>query len=131
MIRAVPNENIIYPILDLIRKEVRQITPDSSLGMPNVKLYREHPLDKDTVTSIELTYESGHVEQVTLGLGNDDVNTYPENMRKQEYEYYRHFRLNYVVITFLSPSSDVITDYYIGLDYAKDGNLEGNKVVKR
>lgn len=66
------NDNIIFPILDLIKQEVykaQYINPFE--GVPSVVLRREHPEDssKVIVTGATLTYHSGYVVHINLFFG--------------------------------------------------------------
>lgn len=62
---GIVNENIVFPVLDLIHRELRKYSSTSNSnsspleGEPSVTLYREHMQDPDRVTGADLFYESG------------------------------------------------------------------------
>lgn len=65
--------------MDLINREINKYDRSSSdegvdpfQGNPSVVLFREHPLDEDTLTGVLLAYPSGYTLDVALGLGMGD-----------------------------------------------------------
>ena len=129
MFGGVVNDNIVFPVLDLIRREIRDKGVDFN-GIPSVRLYREHPLDDEIVTTATLTYESGLIEEITLTRGSDDESTYPEGLKPKhpDYEFCRLWRLTQVGITYVNKGGEPIGRYLIGLFYDKRGLLERTSV---
>lgn len=127
---GIVNDNIVFPILDLIRREMKDLEVDD--GIPSVKLYREHPLDNEVVTAAELTYESGLVVEIILIRGSDDESTYPEGIKPNslEYEYCKYWRLTTVILSFYGKGKNSQRRYEIHLNYDKRGLLESTTVVK-
>lgn len=130
MVGAIPNENIIYPIIDLIRREVRNFTGLSDDDIPDVTLYRNHPMDEEVLTAVDLDYANGFSEHIVLGLGSEDESTYPEGIKANEIDYYKHFRLTSVSITVFNPSGLVVKEYIIRLNYDNKGLLKGTTVIR-
>lgn len=129
MFGGIVNDNIVFPVLDLIRRELRDKGCEMT-GIPSVRLYREHPLDDEIVTSATLTYESGFIEEIGLTRGSDDESTYPEGLkpRHPDYKFCQLWRLTQVGITYVNKGGDPIARYLIGLFYDKRGLLESTTV---
>lgn len=129
MFGGVVNDNLVFPIIDLIRREMRD-KGNGMDGMPSVKLYREHPMDDEIMTSATLTYESGMVEEIGLTRGSDDVSTYPEGLkpRHPDYKFCQLWRLTQVSIIYVNPGGEPIAQYQIGLFYDKRGLLDHTTV---
>lgn len=127
---GIVNDNIVFPVLDLIRKEVKEFGIDH--GIPSVKLYRDHPLDAEVVTAVELTYESGLVEEIILIRGSDDESTYPEGLKPThpDYEYCKYWRLTGVTISYYNKGTNFQQRYEIDLIYDKKGLLDSTTVRK-
>ena len=128
---GIVNDNIVFPVLDLIKQEMKnKIGTDH--GMSSVILYREHPLDDEVVTSAELTYEDGLVEEIILNRGSDDETTYPEGLTPNhpDYDYCKYWRLTSVIISYFWHGEDSAGSYTIGLSYNKKGLLESTTVTK-
>lgn len=72
------NENLIYSILDLIRKELKkhyiQNGSQSPFNdIPSAVLFREHPQSDTIITKVELNYTNEYFSQIHLiygGMGN-------------------------------------------------------------
>lgn len=131
MFGGIVNDNIVFPVLDLIRREIRDRGYDLG-GIPAVVLYREHPLDDEIVTSATLTYESNIVEEIVLTRGSDDESTYPEGLkpRDPDYTYCQLWRLTKVNMSYVNPGGELIVGYVIGLYYDKRGLLERTTVSR-
>jgi hypothetical protein len=127
---GIVNDNIVFPVLDLIRKEMKEFGLDH--GIPSVKLYRDHPMDDEIVTAAELTYESGLVEEVILIRGSDDESTYPEGLKPNhpDYEYCKYWRLTSVTISYYNKGMNFQQRYEIKLNYDKRGLLASTVVIK-
>lgn len=128
MIGPKSNQNIIYPVLDLIRREIAALSGD--LGIASVKLHRNHPIDPETVTSADLFYLSGEHHHVALTLGSTDESTFPSRMTKADYEFCRFFRLNSVLISHVSNGGGNVGGYIIDLYYDKNGLLDRTNVTE-
>ena len=127
---GIVNDNIVFPVLDLIRKELKVFDVDH--GIPSVILYRDHPLDDEIVTAAELTYESGLVEEIILIRGSDDESTYPEGIKPNhpDYEYCKYWRLTSVTISYYNKGENTQRRYEIDLNYDRRGLLESTTVTK-
>lgn len=128
---GVVNDNVVFPVLDLIRKELK--TSGASFdGIPSVTLYRDHPLDEYVVTGATMIYESGMIEEVGLTRGSDDESTYPEGVDEShhDYTYCKLWRLTTVYLSYLNKGGDPIAQYIINLAYDKKGLLESTSVQK-
>lgn len=128
---GIVNDNIVFPVLDLIRKEVsEQMGVDH--GIPSVILYRDHPLDDEVVTAAELTYESGLVEEIILMRGSDDESTYPEGIKPNhpDYEFCKYWRLTSLTLSYYNKGENTQRRYEIDLHYDKRGLLESTTVAK-
>ena len=132
MFGGIVNDNLVFPVIDLIRREMRDRGCGLD-GMPSVKLYREHPIDDEIVTAATLKYESGTIEEIILHRGSDDVSTYPEGLkpRHPDYEFCQLWRLTKVSIIYVSPGGDPIAQYLIGLFYEKRGLLDYTTVDRK
>lgn len=72
------NENLVYSILDLVRKELKKDHSDHGSStpfndVPSAVLFREHPQSDVVVTKVELNYSGDYLAQVHLiygGMGN-------------------------------------------------------------
>ena len=127
---GIVNDNIVFPVLDLIRKEMKEQGVD--FGIPSVILYRDHPLDDEVVTAAELTYETGLVEEIILTRGSDDVATYPEGLKPNhpDYKYCKYWRLVAVSIAYFNKGENAQRRYEIELNYDKRGLLESTTVTR-
>lgn len=76
------NDNtLIYGVMDLIERSMRRQEQAALIkqiegvggnvweGQPSTLLYREHPEDKDVLTSVELLYSSGYSRTYTFNRG--------------------------------------------------------------
>jgi len=126
------NDNIVFPVLDLIRQQVKERANVDLKGMPSIKLYRDHPLDDEVVTAVELTYENGLVEEIILVRGSDDDSTFPEgvNLNHPDYNYYKYWRLTSVLISYFNKGENAQRKYEISLIYDKRGLLQGTTLTK-
>lgn len=131
MVGGIVNDNIVFPVLDLIRKEMKSQGYRFD-GIPSVILHRDHPLDRYIVTAANLMYESGLEEEIILSRGSDDETTYPEGVEvgHPEYEFCRYWRLTEVTITYFRQGEELIESYTIRLFYNKDGLLESTDVSR-
>ena len=127
---GIVNDNIVFPVLDLIRKEMKEQGVD--FGIPSVILYRDHPLDDEVVTAAELTYETGLVEEIILTRGSDDVATYPKGLKPNhpDYKYCKYWRLVAVSIAYFNKGENAQRRYEIELNYDKRGLLESTTVTR-
>lgn len=132
MFGGVVNDNIVFPVLDLIKRELNSQGYNFD-GIPSVNLYRDHPLDNTRVTSIDLIYESGVRETIILGLGSEDIYSYPKDVtpNSHDYEFFRYYRLNEVTVTYYNKGGGVIANYKIGLNYDYNGLLVGTSILKQ
>ena len=131
MYGGIVNDNIVFPVLDLIRKEMKdQYGVDH--GIPSVILYRDHPLDDEVVTAAKLTYESGLVEEIVLSRGSDNISTYPEGITSKhpDYAYCKYWRLTSVMLSYFNHGEDSASKYTIDLNYDKKGLLQNTVVTK-
>lgn len=134
----IPNENLVYPIIDLVRnelsKEYSKITEniDPFKGTPSITLYRDHPLDSEKVTGVEMKYGSGYTLDVYLKYGSENEEDFPNavDSTHPDYDYYRYWRLTQVVTSVVSPDEDVVVSYNIRLNYDTDGLLISTIVKK-
>lgn len=128
---GIVNDNIVFPVLDLIRQELRD-QGKIDHGVPSIVLYRDHPLDDEIVTSAKLTYESGLVEEIILSRGSDDESTYPEGVKQgdHEYNYCKYWRLTSVVFSYFKHDEDPGRSYTIDLNYDKKGLLKSTTIIK-
>jgi len=128
---GIVNDNIVFPVLDLIRKEMKN-QGFEFIGIPSVILYRDHPMDDEVVTAAELTYESGLVEEIILMRGSDDEETYPEGVKSNnpDYDFCRYWRLTSVTITYYNKGENLQRRYDIDLHYDKKGLLVSTTVTK-
>lgn len=127
------NDNIVFPVLDLIRAEMRKMDTnyvDPFLGYPSVELYREHQLDPERVTGAQMVYESGYIVDVFMKFGSDDETTYPDNVSSYDYDYYKYFRLTETTLVTLNPDGDTVASYNIVLNYNNIGLLTGTDVSR-
>ncbi len=127
---GIVNDNIVFPVLDLIHKEMKEQGVD--FGIPSVILYRDHPLDDEIVTAAELTYESGLVEEILLTRGSDDESTYPEGLKPShpDYNFCKYWRLTAVSISYYNKGENAQRRYEIDLHYDKNGLLASTTVTK-
>lgn len=135
---GIVNENIVFPVLDLIRAELRKlhlsekVIQDPFEGIPSVTIFREHPLDPEVVTGAELLYDSLYVMDIYLKFGSEDESTYPDgvDINHHDYDYYRNWRLTHVTTSVLDPNGDTIITYHISLNYDNRGFLTGTTVSR-
>lgn len=117
------NDYLIYPILDLIRGELKKINSnvqgDPFSGEPSITLKRLDLKDPDRVTGVTLTYESGYVVDMFLVFGTNDPSTIPlsVDVTDPDYDYYLNDRLNEIVIYTKSPELQILSTYCISLNY--------------
>lgn len=131
------NDYLIYPILDLIRDEMRKSNvtnisagSDPFAGTPSVSLWRDHPLDVDKVTGADMFYESGYKVELYLTFGTTDVSDIPPEIEPThpDYDFYRYHRLTRVTTLALSPDFTPLYTYNISLNYNDKGLLTGTTV---
>lgn len=80
------NDNLIFPVLDLIEREVnKKLMSKSTLdeatvgdpfeGIPHVVLFREDDIDPDMLTKVELIYPSNYEKHIFLmrGLNEEEI----------------------------------------------------------
>ena len=131
MYGGIVNDNIVFPILDLIRQEIKdQYGLDH--GIPSVILYRNHPLDDEIVTAAKLTYESGLVEEMILNRGSEDESTYPEGLKSRhpDYAYCKYWRLTSVMLSYFMHGEEALKKYVIDLNYDKKGLLASTELTR-
>lgn len=123
---GVVNDYLIYPILDIVRREIRialaksdsggggeetveNLLADPFAGIPSVALERKHPDDSSgtILTRVVSTYPSGYVLDTSLQYFSD------------------RFVLQSVTIAAITPDGDVIAVYEINLLYDERGILSG------
>jgi hypothetical protein len=136
---GISNDYLIYPILQLIREEIKKnnttnlssaTTGDPFDGEPSVALYRRHPLDDQRVTGAVMMYDSGYRVEIIMNLGSDDPSTFPVDVLPDspDWEYYSIWRLNGVNMSTFTPDDDPLVTYLISLNYDDRGLLIGTTV---
>lgn len=133
---GIVNENIVFPVLDLIHRELRKFssTNNSSLspleGEPSVTLYREHTQDPDRVTGADLFYESEWKVSIWMKFGSEDEESFPSSVGYDhpDYEYYKYYRLTQVTARTFDAGGDEMSSYNIVLNYDEEGRLTGTSV---
>lgn len=133
---GIANDYLIYPILDLIRAEVRKSNTvgsteiDPFAGEPSVLLFRDNAADPERVTGANIDYESGYAVQVFMTFGSEDATTYPINIGPDDpdWEYFTTWRLTNVTSVALNPSFEPLVTYSISLNYDGRGLLMGTTV---
>ncbi|MCR8843928.1 hypothetical protein NQ117_09530 [Paenibacillus sp. SC116] len=127
-------DNILFPILELVRSEVRKQQNiqnvqegDPFAGTPSVALYRDHPADLDKLTGALLSYPSGYMLDLYLSFGLDPV----------EYEIYDNDP-NWIFVTeqllaeisiiVINPEQEAVKNEEIRLHYDNRWNLIGTSV---
>ena len=129
------NDRLIYPILDLVRDEIRQnqlvgrsvgggyantTFTDPFSGIPSTQLLRNHPRDSShtIVTKALLRYES----QFTV-----DINLYYSD---NPYDFSKAWQLSSLRVGVYDPDYSLITRYEIRLHY-NDRNMLANTSVTK
>lgn len=137
---GIANDYLIYPILDLVRDEIRKNNLKQSTmgsegdpfeGTPNVVLERTDPFDSEILTRVYMTYPSGYFVDILLIRGTDDWSTIPPEVDKNhpDYEYYLYWRLTKVLIRYMSsPAEEPLLTEAISLNYDDRGLLIGTTV---
>jgi hypothetical protein len=125
---GIVNDYLIFPILDLIREEIRlaqrgesrnnsggggQIFIDPFGGVPSVTLHRQNPDDKAKVilSGATLNYQSGYVVEIQLHQSTG-------------------FKLLSIDQTVIDNSGVLVASYHIGLNYDERGLLVSTDVRK-
>lgn len=116
---GIMQDNILFPILDLIRREIRQndlteavrAVGDPFGGVPSAEILRENVADSVKMTGASLTYESGF--RVDIYMFFDDL---------------IEWKLMQVTLVTLNPDGVSIVTYSIGLNYNEDGLLLGTTI---
>ncbi|MCF7753448.1 hypothetical protein KQ941_03255 [Paenibacillus xylanexedens] len=135
---GIVNENIVFPVLDLIHRELRKYSSISNSnvspleGEPSVTLYREHMQDPDRVTGADLLYESAWKVSIWMKFGSEDEEDFPSGVgySHPDYDYYKYFRLTQVTARTYDPSGESVFTYNIGLNYDDEGRLTGTSVSR-
>lgn len=137
---GIANDYLIYPILELVRDEIRKSNLKQSTtgsdgdlfeGTPTVALERSHPLDPEVVTRAYLTYTSGYYVDILIVRGTDDWSTIPPEVDSShpDYNYYFMWRLTQVVLRYMSsPNEEPLLTEAIRLNYDDKGLLIGTTV---
>lgn len=133
---GIVNDNIVFPVLDLIHREIRKhynaqnIEADPFEGEPSVALFREHPMDAERVTGVDMYYESAWKVSVWMKFGAEDDLAFPAGVgfAHPDYAYYKYFRLTQVTTRAFNPGGELILTYHIGLNYDDEGRLTGTSV---
>ncbi|PYE51409.1 hypothetical protein HUB98_05330 [Paenibacillus barcinonensis] len=133
---GIVNENIVFPVLDLIHRELRKFSSTNSSsvspleGEPSVTLYREHIKDPDRVTGADLIYESQWKVSIWLQFGSEDEDDFPSSVGYDhpDYEYYRYYRLTQVTARTFDAEGEAMFTYNIALNYDDEGRLTGTNV---
>jgi len=132
------NDNIVFPVIDLIRREIRaqkrgvKLASDPFEGYPHVQLNRDNPTDRYQLTGVDLAYHSGYVVNIDLVFGSEDESTYPdpEYFTYFDYDYYRTKRLTEVIYRTFNDNGVFVGHWVAFLDYGKDGLLNGIETLK-
>lgn len=130
---GIANDYLIYPILDLVRSEIKKSRVSMSAeidpfaGEPDITLFRDSAADPERVTSATIQYESGYSMEVHLQFGSDDPTTYPIEVTPDDadWEYYTTWRLTAVTTIALNPAFEPLVTYLISLNYDARGLLTG------
>jgi len=130
------NDNIIFPILDLIRQEIRKASIrgdavsepggggvdappffDPFSGIPSVVLERQQSNDTYQVmlSKVSMIYETNWVVELELVFGNN-----PQTGSA--------WTLTEVLLTAKNPANEAVANYSISLNYDKRGLLESTTV---
>ncbi|WP_427052005.1 hypothetical protein [Paenibacillus sp. TC-CSREp1] len=133
---GIVNENIVFPVLDLIHRELRKFSSTNSSsvspleGEPSVTLYREHIQDPDRVTGADLIYESQWKVSIWLQFGSEDEDDFPSTVGYDhpDYEFYRYYRLTQVTARTFDAEGEAVFTYSIVLIYDDEGRLTGTNV---
>lgn len=139
---GIVNDNLIYPILDLIQREIRvalanqqlnnggsysdpdytpvEISTDPFAGIPSVVLERNHPNDssKTILTKVTMTYSSFYRIEIGLEYGVNSLNTSFA------------WALTKVIVSALDPFNTLVVKYEISLSYSQDNILQSTSVQR-
>lgn len=130
---GIMQDNIIYPVLDLIRREIKNYNTvgnnnDVFDGEPSIILYREDVRDSDRVTGADLTYESGWMLSIFLKYGTDDPNLITVSESDYNYIFQKYDRLYQVIISTLNIEGETVVTFNIRLNYDNEGRFTGTEV---
>ncbi|MEK5060929.1 MULTISPECIES: hypothetical protein [unclassified Paenibacillus] len=133
---GIVNDNIVFPVLDLIHREIRKYTSIHNIegnpleGEPSVTLFREHPMDTERVTGADMIYESTWRVSIWMKFGSEDDTGFPVGVgyTHPDYSYYKYFRLTQVTSRTFDASGESVLTYHIGLNYDDEGRLTGTSV---
>ncbi|MBO9598580.1 MAG: hypothetical protein J7559_12290 [Cohnella sp.] len=127
-------DNMIFPILELIRNEIRKnnqfinqatATSDPFEGNPSIQLYRDHPLDLDKITGARLMYPSGYTQDVFMFFGTEEADP-----GRSDYDYIRSWLLRSVRLHSMDTDGGLIESLHIRLNYDHDWRLTGTSVSR-
>ncbi|WP_426455279.1 hypothetical protein ACP26L_36340 (plasmid) [Paenibacillus sp. S-38] len=134
------NDYLIYPIMDLIKSEIKKnsstsgsVAADPFAGTPSVRLFRDHYLDPERVTGALMLYESGYTAELYMNLGSSDMLGVPIEVDPEhpDWEYYTIWRLAAVSVTTKRPDGEALGTVMIRLNYDNEsGALIGTTVTR-
>lgn len=129
------NSSFVYPVLELIKKEVRNQTAIKDLNfldeIPSVILHRDNLYDLDEVTGASFKYQNGFALELFMTKGSDDETSYPIGVSQShpDYKYYRYERLTLISSSLVTPDDITLVTVNIELQYDPySGNLLGTNV---